>query len=83
MYSNYSNLKVPDKNARMNTIGQISNLLENSLKKILEQQKIFTNLFQIHKRGTGYLPKVNLDKHFQYFYQKTKVKFLQIEKLFI
>lgn len=41
MYSNYSNFKVPDKNARMNAIGQISNLPENSLKKILRTAENF------------------------------------------
>ena len=35
MEYNYSKFKVPDKNARLRAIGQISNLPENSLKKIL------------------------------------------------
>ena len=35
MEYNYSKFKVPDKNTRLRAIGQISNLPENSLKKIL------------------------------------------------
>ena len=43
MESKYSKFKVPDKNTRINAIGQISNLPENSLKKILKTAENFHN----------------------------------------
>ena len=39
----YSKFKVPDKKSRINSIGQISNLPENSLKKILKTAEDFHN----------------------------------------
>ena len=70
MEYNYSKFKVPDKNARLRAIGQISNLPENSLKKILSTEDNYhtpvSTPKEIHKR--------NVDKHFLNFYQMVIIK---------
>ena len=74
MEYNYSKFKVPDKNALLRAIGQISNLPENSLKKILSMQKIIIFQFLLQKKEIGYIHKRNVDKHFLNFYQMVIIK---------